>query len=481
MDKRDKIEKEAVDSRGAVRELYSRTMEKGDCIPRNAACAEGSRNAVRLRRIASRGTYTSTLKETLKQVQGDVFFKALSVFLFILFTLSSTAQTLPDYLQSAGENNPTLQSKYKAYEAALEKLPQVSTLPDPQFSFGYFLRPVETRVGPQRAKFSLTQMFPWFGTLEAQESVAAQYAEVKFQQFLDARNELFLKVKKQYYDIYELQKQIVITKENIELLNSYENLARTRYQNNQTKMVDVIRVEMRKENLQTKLDILEDKLRPMVTEFNALLHRESQAGITVADTLTPLNTDTMAFQRQAVSKNPKLSAIQHKQEAAAREEKVAVKAGMPKLGLGIDYVLVDERDDMTLPDNGKNVLMPMVSATIPIFRQKYRAQKKEAVLKQEQFELEFTGKEEELMADFEMKEFLLGETTDKANLYQHLTERANQALNILTTSYSTGDEAFEELLRMEEELLQYRLNFLEAVTDQHKHKAEIDYLTGKDL
>lgn len=408
--------------------------------------------------------------------------KAIALlFIVHLFALAATAQTLPEYLQTAGENNPTLQAKYKAYEAALQQVPQVGTLPDPQFSFGYFLQPVETRVGPQQARFSLSQMFPWFGTLDARESVAAQYAEVKFQQFIDARNALFLKVKKQYYDLYALKEKIEITEENIELLNSYENLARTRYQNGKAKMVDVIRVQMRKEDLQTRLSLLEQQRQPMVAAFNALLHRDQMAEVVITDTLLPIAVDTLTFHPQAVMDNPQLTAIQHKKEAAQQAERVAVKNGMPKLGLGLDYVLVGERTDMTLPDNGKNVLMPMVSATIPIFRQKYRAQKKEAVLKQEQFELERTGQEEALMADFEMKTYLLDQAVENAQLYQRLTGRARQAINILITSYATGEEDFEEILRMEEELLQYRLQFLKAVTDQHKHKAEIDYLTGNDL
>jgi outer membrane protein, heavy metal efflux system len=99
----------------------------------------------------------------------------------LLYSSMGFAQTLDDYFKIAAENNPGLQAVYKEYEAALQKVPQVSTLPDPVFSFGYFISPVETRVGPQQAKFSLTQMFPWFGTLKAQGDAAALMAEAKYQ------------------------------------------------------------------------------------------------------------------------------------------------------------------------------------------------------------------------------------------------------------------------------------------------------------
>ena len=129
------------------------------------------------------------------------------------FHLSVYAQTLDDYFQVAAENNPGLLSKYKNFEAAMQRVTQLSSLPDPNLSFGYFISPVETRVGPQQARFSLTQMFPWFGTLSFQEEAASLSAEAKYQEFLDARNKLYYQVAASYYPLYELEKLISIEEE----------------------------------------------------------------------------------------------------------------------------------------------------------------------------------------------------------------------------------------------------------------------------
>ena len=93
------------------------------------------------------------------------------ILLIVFFgSISLHAQTLDDYFKIASENNPELQKKYKDFEMAMKKIPQVSSLPDPNLSIGVFISPVETRVGPQIAKVSLSQMFPWFGTLKANEN-----------------------------------------------------------------------------------------------------------------------------------------------------------------------------------------------------------------------------------------------------------------------------------------------------------------------
>src|SRR5690606_33181569 len=120
---------------------------------------------------------------------------------------------------------------YKSFEASMQKITQVSSLPDPNLSIGYFISPVETRVGPQRARFSLSQMFPWFGTLKAQKNAATFFAESKYQEFLDARNKLYYQVSSAYYPLYELNRLISIEEENQRILSSYKDIATTQFQN----------------------------------------------------------------------------------------------------------------------------------------------------------------------------------------------------------------------------------------------------------
>ena len=98
---------------------------------------------------------------------------------------------LDRYLIIAAENNPGLESRFNEYLAALEVSPQVKALPDPQLAFGYFIQPVETRVGPQEFRISASQMFPWFGTLKSKENVAIQTAKAKYEAFEEAKSKLF--------------------------------------------------------------------------------------------------------------------------------------------------------------------------------------------------------------------------------------------------------------------------------------------------
>lgn len=397
----------------------------------------------------------------------------------LLFSSLNFAQTLDDYFKIAAENNPGLQAMHKEYEAALQKVPQVSTLPDPTFSLGYFISPVETRVGPQQAKFSLTQMFPWFGTLKAQGNVAALMAEAKFQNFIDARNRLYFQVASAYYPLYELKDFVRIEQENISILESYKTIATQKFKNGTGTMVDVLRVDIMLKDAQTNLSILRDKEKPLLTTLNKLLNRSENEPVQISDTLKSVILLDNYRKDSLIVANPKLKALDLKLQASQAAEIVAQKQGLPKLGIGLDYVLVGERTDISMPDNGKNVLMPMVSISIPIFRAKYNASVKESQLMQESYTLQKQEVTNTLFSEYEMVLFQVQQQLQLISLYQQQIQTSQQSLNLLFTSYGNSGKEFEEALRMQQQLLKYQKMSATALVQYHIAVEKINYITSK--
>lgn len=397
----------------------------------------------------------------------------------LFYSTMGFAQTLDDYFKIAAENNPGLQSVYKEYEAALQKVPQVSTLPDPVFSFGYFISPVETRVGPQQAKFSLTQMFPWFGTLKAQRNAAALLAEARFQSFEDARNKLYYQVAAAYYPLYELNDWIRIEQENISILESYKTIANQKFKNGTGTMVDVLRVDIMLKDAQTNLDILRVKEKPLLTTFNKLLDRPENELVQISDSLKVQILSDNFRKDSLIEANPKLKALDLKLQASKATELAAQKQGLPKLGVGLDYVMVGERTDVTMPDNGKNVFMPMISVSIPIFRNKYNASVKEAQLMQESITYQKQEVTNTLISEYEMVWFQIQQQLQLLALYDQQIQTSQQSLTLLFTSYGNSGKEFEEVLRMQQQLLKYQKMNATALVQYHIAVEKINYLTSK--
>ena len=72
-------------------------------------------------------------------------------------------------------------------------------------------------------------MFPWFGVLKAAKDEASKMAVAKFENFRDAKDELYLNVKSSYYTIFRTQKEISIAKKNLDILHSLEQIVLVRF------------------------------------------------------------------------------------------------------------------------------------------------------------------------------------------------------------------------------------------------------------
>lgn len=406
--------------------------------------------------------------------------KTSCIYIFLLISTMHPCftQSYADYSELAAENNPGLKAKYKSFEAAMQKVTQVSSMPDPSLSFGYFISPVETRVGPQRARFSLTQMFPWFGTLKAEEDAATLFAEAKYQEFLDARNQLHYQVSASYYPLYELQKLIEIERENQRILSSYKDIATTQFQNNKGSMVDVLRVDIMLKDATANLAILERKKKPLQTRFNNTLNRDEDEDVEVSDSLNVVEINEGYRRDSLLAAHPLLEELDLKVKASEAQEHAVSKQGLPKFGVGLDYVIVGERTDMDLKNNGKDAFMPMVTVSLPIFRGKYKAGQKEARLMQEAYALQKEEVSNSLLSSYDMIWFEIQEQAELMALYDDQIETSKQSLNLLFTAYGNSGSDFEEVLRMQQQILKYQKMKATALAEYHIAIAELKYITG---
>lgn len=416
-----------------------------------------------------------------KCFQLKYFRLILSLLSLILFSASKvSAQTFEDYLQIAAENNPGLQAQHKEFEAALQKAAQASSLPDPTLSVGYFISPVETRVGPQRAKLSLTQMFPWFGTLKAQGDAASLLAEAKYQNYLDAQNRLYFQLSQVYYPLVEIDELKKIEKENIDILQSYKSITTINFENSRGSMVDVLRVDLQLKEAETNLEILNKKEYSLKVWFNSLLNRDKDEAILLPDTLTIDDKLPENYRLDSLlADNPRLKEIDLRSQAFKSRELAANKQFYPNFGLGLDYVIIGESPNSSMEDNGKDAIMPMLSMSIPLFRKKYKSAQKEAQLMQESLELQKEDLTNKLNSNYYRQDFQLRQQLYLMELYNEQIKELEQILRLLYSSYSNSGKEFEEVLRVQQQLLKYERLKVSAKAQYLISLSEMDYLTAK--
>jgi len=399
--------------------------------------------------------------------------------LLLILLPALKAQELNSYLEEAGQNHPGIQAAWKQYYAALEQVPQAATLPDPHVSFGYFISPVETRLGPQQFKISLSQMFPWFGTLEEKEKAAAEEARVKYQEFTEKRNSVYTQVRIQWYNLYKTGEAIRITKQNIDILESLKSLTRRNYENDKGKMAELLRVDVNIREQKNKLEDLRDKLSTQKTEFNLLLNRQEGDSLATPATIRPDTFDILAY-RDSIRNHPDLTALEHKEAALEHQVRLDEKQGYPSISLGLDYAVIGRRQDMQVQNNGRDVIMPMVGISIPLYRKKYDAMEKQTRYRLEAVQSKQQEKHNQLTSQYKKAEEAYRQALRHIHLYEKQVHETQRIYNLLKTSYSADGESFYELLRTRLMVLEYELKLEKARADRNIAVARLQYLTSQN-
>ena len=383
-------------------------------------------------------------------------------------------QTLDDYILQALEANPGIHASKSVWMAAQQQAGKVGALPDPVLTGGVFLLPVETRVGPQLFKASVVQRFPWFGTISSRKEAANLHAASFAFRLESDEDQVVYRVRSSWYTLYGLERKLEVMQEDLEILHGLEALAIKRYEAGKTGLVDVIRVRLRIDEAETALDNVERRRVPYRSAFNALLNRALDEAVNLPDSL-PLPGSSLPANTMA---NPALGRLEQQAAAFASEANLARKEGLPSFGLGLEYANVQQRVNVDLPDNGQDVLAPIASISLPIYRNKYDAAGSQAMLYREAAISQKTELALQFAAQFESAKWDALAATNRVALYDRQVLVAESALNILLTSYTSEQESFEEVLRMQQDILEFRYSRIDALVEAYHAQSRLQFLAG---
>jgi outer membrane protein TolC len=394
---------------------------------------------------------------------------------FLLGIIGGQAQDLQSYIREGEANNPDIQAYELRYDIAQEKVNEVNTLPNTIVSAGYFVSEPETRTGAQRARFSVSQMLPWFGTITARENYATSMAETEFVEIAIAKRKLALSVAQSYYKLYAVQAKQDVLDENIRLLRTYERLALTSVEVGKASAVDVLRLQIRQNELQQQKEVLQQEYLAEQASFNQLLNRKESIAVEVVPELR-LPMEDPSYSADSLRLHPELLKYDRLYESVEQSELLNQKESAPDIGVGLDYVPVSERVDMNPSDNGKDILMPMLSLSIPIFNNRYSSVSKQNELRQREIEFQKSERLNTLETTLAEAKSHRNQARIKFSTQEKNLEQARDAEEILIKNYETGTIDFNDVLDIQELQLKFQTNQIESVRTYYTQSALINYL-----
>jgi len=386
----------------------------------------------------------------------------------------NTPQTLQEYLRQAARNNAGLKAAFEEWKAALEAVPQAKALPDPMFTYDFFVEQVETR-----QRVGVMQTFPWFGTIQARADAASAAAHAAHKRYEAEKLQLFYDVKDAFHEYVYLQSAMEIARENLDLVRHFEEVARARYTAATAGHPDVIRAQVELAMLQDKLVALRELREPIVARLNAALNRPSSEPLPWP---TPEMREMVRVDRARVlavlrSQNPELQTLDFDAEVARSRIELARKRFYPDLGLGAEWMEMSE--DMA---GGDDDVILMFSLNLPIWRKSYgaaelqaRAQSRRALHHRQDVENDLLARAQEVLYDLE-------DSGRKLRLYEQvLVPKAQELVGASETAYAAGTVDFLSLIDAERTLLRFRLECERARANQHQRLAELEMLVGTEL
>jgi outer membrane protein TolC len=442
-----------------------------------------------------------------------------------------SSQQYPDsllrYLEIAAKNNPGILQKFSEYQAALQKIPQVGSLPDPELSAGVFLSPMELVSGNQVADLRLMQMFPWFGVLRYGKDEMSLMAKAKFELFRDAKLQVFYDVQRTWYELYKVQKDISISERNIEILKLIERLALVRFksaslensgtssQSSATSSVrssstsagasgmqtmdggqsntgssgsgkaslmqsgsmgsssgssglaDIYRIQIESSDLENNIALLKNQQNSITAKFNTYLNRSVASPVYTYENII---RDSLEFSLTVVSDsmlahNPMLGMLDFEKQSLEARKKMVTRMGYPMVGLGLNYSLIGKSEMSTSSMNGKDMVMPMVVFTLPVYRKKYTAMQKEADFLREATSANYQATANSLQTEYFQAVLLYQDSQRRVKLYGNQFQLASKSLDLMLKSFSTSASGLTDVLRVRQQTLDYELKQVEAVAD----------------
>jgi outer membrane protein TolC len=386
------------------------------------------------------------------------------------------AQQLETFIEEALTNSPEIQKFELQYSIASEKVNEVNTIPNTEFGVGYFVSEPETRTGAQRFKVSAKQMLPWFGNITARENYVSSLAEATYENIAIAKRKLMASVSQSYYNLYaNMAKQEVLI-ENISLLETYETLALTSVEVGKASVVDVLRLQMRQNEMEQLKNVLEQQYLAEQTSLNNFLNRDNNVATHVVDELN-IPSEDFDINIKNLDLHPELLKYDKLYQSVEKSELLNQKESSPMIGFGLDYINVEKRPNMNFSDNGKDIIMPMVSVSIPIFNTKYKSKTKQNELQQQEV---LAQKQERLNALETLLDKAINNRISARISYKTQTKNLTKAKNveeILIKSYETGTINFNDVLDIQELQLKFQINQIEAIKNYYLQTTIINYLT----
>ncbi|GMQ82969.1 MAG: TolC family protein [Rhodothermia bacterium] len=359
---------------------------------------------------------------------------------------------LDQIIEAIQVSNPDIQASKLTSDVLTTKGIQVSSLPDPMIMFNVLPFPIYTARGTQRSQFRVEQAVPFPGKLSLKGQIADLGAVISSYGTDVLEDDLILRAKFAFYEIYRLQQHELLIHEFQSKLRDFESVAATQYEVGRGMQQAILKAQLERNTLSQRLLDLAWQRKSAAETLAKLINRpvslSTPTNIEITSPELP-ELDESVLLSMALKNRPEFNAFGMSAERADVSIDLAKKMFYPDFAFNISYFDVAESN---IPSNadGKNALALGVSVKVPLQRGRLKAQLQEARLRRSRVDAGI----ESLVTGFRTRiaDIISRSREDlrQLELYeQALIPQAETTLEATLSAYTTGRTDFLNLLDSE--------------------------------
>jgi outer membrane protein, heavy metal efflux system len=419
---------------------------------------------------------------------------AASLLTPVTVAAQSAGLSLREVYAEARARNPMLQAVQAEVRARAAMESPARTLPDPEIQLGlmnFGVPGLETDMPTSMTpSLRVMQMIPTAGKL----GLAGRIAERETERVEAMAEETWWEVRSRaamaFYEVYAADRQLEVMHETIQLLQSFEQVAKAMYSSGEGRQSDVLRASVEVARMTAEVTRMIAMRQAAVARLNAVLDRPSDTP--VASTSFPgfpasfPGLDTLRAWAEA--SRPMLERARLGVDQARTRRTLAARELWPDLTVGVEYgqrraAGTTMGDGATSPASTERMGSVMLGVTLPIFagrRQLQMRREAEAMEQMATAELRETrasvdARLAEVLAELERDRTLIA-------LYQHeVLPQAEANVTSTFAGYRVGKVDFMALVDAQMTVNAYRQELHTLLANHGQMVAELEMAVGREL
>ena len=414
------------------------------------------------------------MKERIQSV-----FMMVCTIMFVGIVLSPvSSETLDSLVEEALENNPEILAANERWQAAESRVPQESTLPNPQLMFSVrnagfdeftFGEDPMSMMG-----ITAVQMIPFPGKLSLKKEIMGVETERQKELLHATRSRVISRLKVAFYGLFFVHKSIDVVIKNKEILEKFAQIAEAKYTVGQGIQQDVLKAHVEVSRLIERLTDLEQDKERLEAEINALLNRPPYEPMAKPEEVKQsiFRKGLEELNAMALENSPRLVAAQWAVGRNSSALSLAKREYYPDFTLKAGW--------FNRPDRFRNIWDFNIGVEVPLyFGRKERYGVKEAEHSLSSARQNYEAVRQQIL--FKVKDyFVVARTADKlVKLYgTGIIPQASLSLESAISGYEVGKVDFLTLLNNLITLLNYELKYYEELVDFEKALARLEEVVG---